>query len=418
MATYQWFLLIGCLMLARGLWGTPIAHLPFTSAMIYLGVGLVLGPMGLRIFSFDLYEAAPLLELLTEVAVLISLFSAGIKMPVPFLLARWMAPIRLAWFAMAISILLIALFAHYLLGMPLGAGVLLGAILAPTDPVLASDVQLRHAGDKDPLRFALSCEAGMNDGSAFPFVMLGLGLLGLHDLGDNGLRWFTVELLWGTVGGVAIGVACGAGLARLSHELRLHRPKHEVLDDLMGLGLIAVAYGLAVAASAWGFLAVFAAGVALRQTELKLAARSGRTVVTDQGVLPAQDTISANSLLFKEHLERLSELTLVLLLGGATVFWLDDWRGWITALFLFFIARPASVLIALGGGGSPRAQAIIAWFGVRGIGSLYYLMYAINHGLPTELARDLISITTAVIMLSIVIHGTSVTPLLDRFWRT
>jgi NhaP-type Na+/H+ or K+/H+ antiporter len=416
MATFQWFLLIGCLMLARGLWGTPIAHLPFTSAMIYLAVGLVLGPLGLGIFAFDAFVEAPWLEVLTEVAVLISLFSAGIKMPVPFTLARWMAPIRLAWGAMALSILLMALFGWLVLGLPLGAGVLLGAILAPTDPVLASDVQLRHAGDKDPLRFALSCEAGMNDGSAFPFVMLGLGMLGLHDLGERGLHWLGVELLWGTIGGVAIGVACGAGLAWLSHQLRRHRPAHEVLDDLMGLGLIAVAYGVAVAASAWGFLAVFAAGVALRQTELQLAASAGKAVITETGVEPVQDTISANSLLFKEHLERLSELTLVLLLGGATVYWLDDWRGWATALFLFFVARPASVLLALGAG-SPRARAITAWFGVRGIGSLYYLMFAITHGLPEALARDLTGITVAVIMLSIVIHGTSVTPLLDRFWR-
>lgn len=167
MATYQWFVLIGCLMLARGLWGTPIAHLPFTSAMIYLAVGLVVGPFGLGIFSFDLVKEAPLLEVLTEVAVLISLFSAGIKMPVPVTIQRWLPPIRLAWLAMAISVLLMTLFCYYVLDLPLGAGVLLGAILAPTDPVLASDVQLRHAGDKDPVRFALSSEAGMNDGSAF-----------------------------------------------------------------------------------------------------------------------------------------------------------------------------------------------------------------------------------------------------------
>lgn len=416
MPTFQWFLLIGCLMLARGLWGTPIAHLPFTSAMIYLAVGLVVGPLGFGILSFDPLAEAPLLEVLTEVAVLISLFSAGIKMPVPVTIPRWLPSIRLAWLAMAISVLLMTLFAYYVLDLPLGAGILLGAILAPTDPVLASDVQLRHAGDKDPVRFALSSEAGMNDGSAFPFVMLGLGLLGLHDLGPHGLHWLGMELLWGTIGGIAIGCACGSGLARLSHALRRYRPQHEVLDDLMGLGLIAVSYGLTVSVQAWGFLAVFAAGVALRQTELTLAARCGKAIITENGVEPVQDTISANSLLFKEHLERLSELTLVLLLGGAAVYWLDDWRGWATALFLFAVARPASVLLTLGRG-STRTRVIIAWFGVRGIGSLYYLMYAITHGLPEPLARSLISITVAVIMLSIVAHGTSVTPLLDRFWR-
>jgi NhaP-type Na+/H+ or K+/H+ antiporter len=424
MANYQWFLLLGCLMLARGLWGTPIARLPFTSAIIYLAIGLVLGPLGLNLFAFDLFAAAPLLEVLTEVAVLISLFSAGIKVPVPVTLRRWGAPIRLAWLAMALSVGLIALFCCAVLDMPLGAGILLGALLAPTDPVLASDVQLRHAGDSDPLRFTLGCEAGMNDGSAFPFVMLGLGLLGLHDLGPWGLHWLAVELLWGTLGAVAIGALCGMALARVNFALRRNRPGHEVLDDLMGLGLIAVAYGLGLAAHVWGFLAVFCAGVALRQTEQTLARRAtskaaqARPLTPDERAGTAPPTVSDGSLLFKEHLERLSELTLVLLLGGAVTTLLFDWRSWAAALFLFFIARPASVLLALvGSPTSPRMRVIAAWFGVRGIGSLYYLMYAINHGLPQTLAQDLINLTLAVIVLSIVVHGTSVTPLLDRFWR-
>ncbi|GGC05123.1 sodium:proton antiporter [Pseudoduganella buxea] len=424
MANYQWFLLLGLLMLARGLWGTPISRLPFTSAIIYLAIGIVLGPVGLNLFAFDIFSAAPLLEVLTEVAVLISLFSAGIKMPVPFSMRRWGPPIRLAWLAMVLSVGLIALFCCMVLDMPLGAGILMGALLAPTDPVLASDVQLRHAGDDDPLRFTLGCEAGMNDGSAFPFVMLGLGLLGLHDLGQWGMRWFAVELIWGTLGAIVIGVACGAGLARLNFSLRRSRPGHEVLDDLMGLGLIGVVYGLGLAAHVWAFLAVFCAGVALRQTEQMLARRTAAQVAAttpltqEEAEQQTPETVSANTLLFKEHLERLSELTLVLLLGGAVTTLLFDWRSWAAALFLFFIARPVSVLVALKGSHtSPRMRVIAAWFGVRGIGSLYYLMYAINHGLPPALAQDLINLTLAVIVLSIVVHGTSVTPLLDRFWR-
>src|SRR5450830_2197825 len=101
--------------------------------------------MFLGLFAFDLLQQAPLLATLTEIAVLISLFSAGVKMPVPFSLARWLPSPRLAWLSMAISVALVAAFACLVLGLPLGAGVLLGAILAPTDPVLATDVQLRHA---------------------------------------------------------------------------------------------------------------------------------------------------------------------------------------------------------------------------------------------------------------------------------
>ena len=143
--------------------------------------------------------------------------------------------------------------------------------MAPTDPVLATDVQIRHPGDRDQLRFKLTCEAGMNDGSAFPFVVLGLGLLGLHDLGDFGLRWVLVDVLWATLAGIGIGVAAGVALARLSGMLRRAPYRHELMDDFLGLGLIGVVYGVSMLAHAWGFLAVFFAAVALRQTELKQA---------------------------------------------------------------------------------------------------------------------------------------------------
>lgn len=427
MQNFQWFMLLGALMVARGLWGESVSKLPFTSATIYLAVGLLLGPLVLDLFTFDLLSGAAVIEVVAEIAVLISLFSAGIKMPVPFSLARWMPAIRLAWVAMILSVALIAAFGWLVLGLPVGAAILLGAVLAPTDPVLATDVQVRHAGDNDPLRFTLTCEAGLNDGSAFPFIMLGLGLLGLHELGGMGSRWLLVDVLWATVGGLGIGIACGAALAYFSAALRKRIAKHEVLDDLLGLGLIGVAYGIALSLHTYGFLAVFAAGVALRQTELRLiqAPTNWEGLLepeTDEAhapaVVPSEPTVSGGALVFKEHLERLSELTLVLLLGGAATWYLADWKPWALALFVFFVARPLSVLASMAGTGiGGRATAIAAWFGVRGIGSIYYLTYAINHGLPPSIARDLINATLAVIMGSIVLHGASVTPLLNRFWR-
>ncbi|MDL2357770.1 MAG: cation:proton antiporter, partial [Pseudomonadota bacterium] len=320
----------------------------------------------------------------------------------------------------------------YVLGLPLGAGVLLGAILAPTDPVLATDVQVRHAGDHDTLRFTLTSEAGMNDGSAFPFVMLGLGLLGAGDLGQFGWKWALVDVVWATLGAVAIGWAGGYALGRLGWFLRNQAPRHDVLDDLVALGLIGVVYGVSVMLHAWGFLAVFFAGVALRQTELLLAGahtnRRGLLVPDDPKADPANDqvpdpgaplAVSAESLVFKEHLERLSELTLVLLLGGMLLLEDWNWRTWGTALFLFVVARPVSVMLGLAGSNtSMRVRLIIGWFGVRGIGSIYYLMYAINHGLPAHLRQDLIQITAIVVVLSILVHGTSVKPLMEKFWRT
>jgi len=430
MTNAQWFLLLGGLLLARGLTLSVLKPLPVTPAIIYLAVGLLVGPTVLNVFHFNPLKESALLEVLTEVAVLISLFSAGVKMPVPVSFARWRTPILLASVSMAVSVGLVAAFAYYLLGLPLGAGILLGAILAPTDPVLATDVQIRHPGDRDQLRFTLTCEAGMNDGSAFPFVVLGMGLLGLHELGEFGLRWVLVDVLWATVAGIAIGAIAGAALARLGWQLRGERPGHELMDDFLGLGLIGVVYGLSVLVDAWGFLAVFFAAVALRQTEVRLAGaardypdrpQTDRTGQEASNASPDNEptpTVSGGSLIFKEHLERLSELMLILLIGGTLFLDSWSWRAVGLALFLFMVARPVSVLASLlGTRTSWPIRGMVGWFGVRGIGSLYYLMYAIQHGLPKDLALELIQLTLIAVSLSILVHGTSVKPLMSRFWR-
>ena len=430
MTNAQWFLLVGGLLLARGITSSMLKRLPVTPAIIYLAVGLLVGPMVLNVFHFNPLKESELLEVLTEVAVLISLFSAGIKMPVPVSFARWRTPILLASVSMAVSVGMVAAFAYYLLGLPLGAGVLLGAILAPTDPVLATDVQIRHPGDRDQLRFTLTCEAGMNDGSAFPFVMLGMGLLGLHELGEFGRRWALVDVLWATVAGIAIGAISGAALGRLGWKLRGEPPGHKLMDDFLGLGLIGVAYGLSVLVGAWGFLAVFFAAVALRQTEIKLAGagRDNPDRPQTYGIEPEAanaspdneppPTVSGGSLVFKEHLERLSELMLVLLVGGTLFLDSWSWRAVGLALFLFMVVRPVSVLASLlGTRTSWPMRGMVGWFGVRGIGSLYYLMYAIQHGLPEDLALELLQLTLIAVSLSILVHGTSVKPLMSRFWR-
>jgi len=430
MSEALWFVLVGGLLLARGLTASMLLRLPVTPAIIYLAVGLLVGPTALNLFHFNPLQESALLEVLTEVAVLISLFSAGVKMPAPISFARWRAPIQLASVSMAVSVGLVAAFAYYLLGLSLGAAVLLGAILAPTDPVLATDVQTRHPGDRDQLRFTLTCEAGMNDGSTFPFVMLGLGLLGLHELGDFGLRWALVDVLWATAAGIAIGAVSGVALAHAGSKLRGHPPRHKLMDEFLGLGMIGVVYGLSVLVDAWGFLAVFFGAVALRQTELKLAGaavdeadhvRADRDHSEAANALPDSDpapTVSGGSLIFKEHLERLSELMLVLLIGGMLFVNSWSWRAVGLALFLFVVARPVSVFFGLlGTRTSWQIRGMTGWFGVRGIGSLYYLMYAIQHGLSEDLALELGGLTLIAVTLSILVHGISVKPLMGRFSR-
>ena len=190
------YFVIGALLVAVAVVASFVKRLPLTETMIYLIAGAVLGPLGLGLFSLDALASAALLERLAEIAVIVSLFTAGLKLRVPLRDPQWWTPLRLAFVSMALTVGLVTLAGVAWLGLPLGAAVLLGAVLAPTDPVLASDVQLENVRDRDRLRFSLTGEAGLNDGTAFPFVMLGLGLLGLHELGAAGWRWWAVDVAW------------------------------------------------------------------------------------------------------------------------------------------------------------------------------------------------------------------------------
>src|SRR5688500_14481303 len=212
--------LIGALLIVMGLSGSVLKRLPLSTALLYLGVGIVLGPECAGLIRIDLVRHAAWLERITEFAVLISLFTAGLKLRLEVTDAAWAMPLRLASVSMVVTVAALAAVGVFLLHLPLGAAVLLGAILAPTDPVLASDVQVEHAGDRDRVRFALTGEAGLNDGMAFPFVLLGLGLLALHPLGDFGWRWVAVDLVWAVVAGLGVGAALGTSLGRLVIYLR------------------------------------------------------------------------------------------------------------------------------------------------------------------------------------------------------
>lgn len=263
MEVTAWALVVGGLLVLLALSGSTLEHLPLSTAMLYLVVGLAIGPLWLGMARIDPIADVKLLEHLTEFVVVVSLFSVGLKLSVALDDRRWLLPLRLAVGSMVVTVGLITL-AGLAMGLPLGAAVLLGAILAPTDPVLASDVQVADPEDRSSLRLALTGEGGLNDGTAFPFVMLGLGLLGLHPLGDWGLRWLLVDVLWAVGGGLAIGATLGTWTGRLVLHLRTRHAQALGYDDFLALGLIGLSYGAALLFTTYGFLAVFAAGVALR----------------------------------------------------------------------------------------------------------------------------------------------------------
>lgn len=406
------------------LFGTLLKRLPISTAMLYLLAGLALGPAGWGLLTPDPLADAALLERVAEVAVLISLFSVGLKLGLPLSHRHWLLPLRLAFGSMALTVALIAVAGMLMLDLPLGAAVLLGAILAPTDPVLASAVQVESSGDRDLLRFSLTSEGGLNDGAAFPFVMLGLGLLGLHDLGSWGWRWLAVDVVWSTVGGLLIGAVLGALIGRLVVYLRTRHQESVGLDEFLALGLIALAYGFAVLSHAYGFLAVLAAGIALQRVK-EQSGMIHATGLQDEPAAHATHADHASAYMmqavrgFNEQIERIVELAVVLMVGALLpVASISISAGGLFAL-LFLAIRPVSVWLGLLGAPVARGQRMmIAWFGIRGIGSIYYLMYVIHHGLPALLAELIASVTLTGVAVSIMVHGISVRPMMRLYRKT
>lgn len=411
-----WFLVIGALLIGMALADAFLKRLPLTSSMFYLGIGALLGPWWGDLLRVDPVDDAVMLERFTEIAVLISLFTAGLKLRLPLLDPRWRPAWRLAFLAMVLTVMAVACAGMWLFALPLGAAVLLGGVLAPTDPVLASDVQVTCADDAERVRFSLTGEAGMNDGTAFPFVMLGLGMLGLHELGDMGWRWVAIDVMWAVVGGIVIGALCGTAVGKLVIRSRLRHHYMGALDNFVALGIVALTYGLALLTHSYGFLAVFAAGLGLRRLERECARHHPHDVEpSDSAVAPAE--VAHAVLQVNEQLERMAEVAVVLVVGAAlaTVSWPDGVEWFVVLLFLAI--RPLAVAVALAGEHLSRVQKLlIAWFGVRGIGSIYYLAFALRLG-ADEHARLLTDITLVTVSVSVVVHGISVTPLMELYSR-
>jgi NhaP-type Na+/H+ or K+/H+ antiporter len=423
-----WALIIGVLLILMALSSSLLKRLPVSTGMLYLAAGYGLGPAEWGLMAPHPLEDSVSLERMAEITVLISLFATGLKLGLPLSHSHWRLPVRLAFVSMALTVALIAAVGLFGFGLSVGAAVLLGAILAPTDPVLASDVQVEDVHDRDRLRFSLTGEGSLNDGAAFPFVMLGLGLLGLHDLGAAGWRWFAVDLCWAIAGGLLIGGALGALIGKLVVYLRTRHKEAVGLDEFLAMGLIALTYGVAQLSHAYGFLAVFAAGLALQRVKTPSAANSlpilDAVSLQDRqaGEELATDTDHASAYMrqavqgFNEQLERIAELTTVLAVGAMLpTIQVPAGAGWFLPV-LFLVLRPVSVELGLlGSPVSHKQRALISWFGIRGIGSIYYLMYAVNHGLPRSLAESFIAITLTTVAVSIVLHGLSVTPLMRRY---
>lgn len=435
-----WITLVGVLLLAMALSSAWVQRLPISTAAIYLAVGALIGPWALDLVRVDVVTHAPLLQRLTEVAVVLSLFIGGLRLRLPVTHRAWRAAFRLASLVMVGSIALLGFLAWWLFDLPPAIALLIAAILAPTDPVLAGDVTVGHSEDHDRLRYALSGEAGLNDGAAFPFVVLALLLLqGTASYGEI-TSWVFREVVWASGAGLLTGFALGWLVGRAAIHLRAKQRDTAAPTDFLALALIALSYVAAQSIHAWGFLAVFAAGVGLRRAEVqtvttdphpdagKLEDRphppaetlvAPNTVTEDEIEAPAvaAGVLVAEVFSFGDAVERILEVLLVVTVGVALASHLSS-TGLILGALLMLVVRPVSTFLGLYRTSITLTQRVlISWFGIRGIGSLYYLALAITQGLPASFPRTVADICVTAVALSIVGHGLSAQPLMSWYDR-
>ena len=397
--TYQLLLaILGVAVLGSAVLPRLVHRRPISVPIVYVAAGMVL-------FALPLGLEAPLpgtgadtdtnwAERLTEFVVIVSLMGAGLKLRRPIGWRPWGTTWRLLGITMPLTIAGIALFGGVAAGLPLAAAVLLGAVLAPTDPVLASDVQVEgvqgpeEEDADDEVRFGLTSEAGLNDALAFPFTNLAIAIAA----GGSWLAgWVVDDVVVHLSVGLVVGVLLGRGIAYLAFSVGSPMALARTGQGFVSVGATLLVYGVAELAHGYGFLSVFVAAVAIRRYELD---HEYHEVLHD----------------FAETLERLASIVFLLLLGGSVVDGALEAltpAGIAVAVAAIVVVRPLAGWVGLlGSPADAPTRAALAFFGVRGMGTIYYLAHAVTEEAFPE-ARQVWSIAILTIVLSIVVHGTT-----------
>jgi len=402
------FAAVGLATLAAALLPRLLGRVPISMPMIFLGAGVIAFALLPDLPTPSPVEYGELTLHVTEICVIISLMGAGLAINRRLGWRAWATTWRLLAITMPLSILGVALLGWGVLGIGVAGALLLGAVLAPTDPVLATEVQVGEPTEdpdepEDEARFALTSEAGLNDALAFPFVYaaIAISIVGVAPQEWLG-EWVLLDVLWRLSAGCVVGLGAGWLLGKLFFSVpseRLRLAQHA--EGFVALAATFLAYGVAEVIEGYGFVAVFVCAIAIRGSE------------RDHGYHRILHR-------FVEQIERLLTALLLILLGGAVSRGLFDdltLPDVLVALAVLLVVRPLAGWIGLlRGRTGPRERGVIAFFGVRGVGSLYYMAYAIAHG-AFEGGERLWGITGLVVVASIVIHGISATPvmaLLDR----
>jgi sodium/hydrogen antiporter len=375
----------------------------FSASIIYLGLGLLAaGALSLLgIPALDPKGDAEVIEHVTELALIVAVFSTGLAVERRLSWQGWRSVAGLLGIVMPLSIGAVALFGVLVMELSLGAAIILGAVLAPTDPVLAGDVGLGAPGDtlEDEPRFNLGTEAALNDGLATPFVLLGIFVA---DEGGTGWlsEWLAADLVYGTLAGGALGAIGGRLIGGLAVRLRNARMLDERLDFYFAIPTVLVVYGAAQVLGAFGLVAAFCAGLAFRRYEFE---HEYNRHVHDGA----------------EVVEKFGELVVILLLGSmVTLVGLEapGLSGWLLVPLLLFVIRPALVMALFSRSSmSVRERLFVSWFGVRGVATIYYSMVILGAGVLTA-GEEATVLWTAIVcvMVSILLHGMSATPLIRR----
>ncbi|MEZ0495556.1 cation:proton antiporter [Sphingomonas sp. IW22] len=400
------------LLTAAGALIALVAWLPLVLKRLPLSLPIVCIVLGALAILTPLvrFDPSPLAhpviaERFTEFVVIIALMGAGLKIDRPFSWRTWGVTWRLLGITMPLSIGAILLLGHYGLGLSLVASLLLGASLAPTDPVLASDIQVGppQGGAEDEVRFGLTSEAGFNDGLAFPFVNLAIVMALSAGTGEPWLvDWLTYNVAWEIGAGALVGWIIGKAFGWLTFRMPGQSALAKTGDGLIAVSATFVSYGVTEMLHCYGFLAVFVTALTFRSAHRNHDFQREMHDLTEQ-------------------VERLAMMVLLLLFGASLVTGLLRPVGWtdvLVALAIIFLVRPVSGLLGMWGTKTTGGErASIAFFGIRGVGSFYYLAYALNEADFAE-AERLWGIVGLVALLSILIHGLTVTPLIRLLDRT
>lgn len=362
--------------------------------IVFVGIGILVFQFPLQIDLSNPEKYNHLILRATEISVIISLMGTGLKIDKPLNYKNWKLTIIFLVISMLLGIIVTTILGIYY-GFSLPIALLIASSLAPTDPVLASDVQVGPPGkgNEDNVRFTLTSEAGLNDGFAFPFVNLAILIYSSKHIEESLISWFSNDLLYKLSMGCLLGYLCGKFFGRFLYKVTNKTRAINIEEEaFIILAITFFTYSITEIIHGYGFLSVFITSILIRDSQ-------------------RESQINETLHIFSDQTERMMLVTILIFFGGFISQGLFNYLTWYDLTFsslLVFVVRPLTGFVALINSKISNFEKLcISFFGIRGLGSIYYIAYAISKepDLPTQRIWSVICFT---VLLSIIIHGISV----------